>query len=96
MRARRDEIAQMLGMELNRTEHASLKRLKASLTRHQAWLEDELKAIEIEIADLIANCSKLDVKDILMRSVISVGPKTAATILSYLPEIDTTPKQTAW
>ena len=94
LRARRDEIAQMLGMELNRTEHASLKRLKASLARHQAWLEDELKAIETEIADLIANCPELDAKATLMRSVIGIGPKTAAAILAYLPEIGTISKQT--
>src|SRR5690606_25305761 len=85
LRQRRDEIGQMLRMELNRTEHASLKRLKASLARHKAWLEDELKAIEDEMAELINNSPELASKATLMQSVKGVGPLTAAAILAYLP-----------
>jgi len=94
LRQRRDEIGQMLGMELNRTEHASLRRLKTSLARHKAWLEAELKAIEAEMADLIGNCPELDRLATLMQSVKGVGPATAAAILAYLPEIGTISKQT--
>lgn len=94
LRQRRDEIGQMLRMELNRTEHASLKRLKASLARHKAWLEDELKAIEDEMAELINNSPELASKATLMQSVKGVGPLTAAAILAYLPEIGTISKQT--
>lgn len=95
LRQRRDEIGQMLRMELNRTEHASLKRLKTSLARHKAWLEDELKAIQAEIAHLIDNCPELERKATLMQSVKGIGPLTAAAILAYLPEIGTISKQTA-
>lgn len=94
LRQRRDEIGRMLRMELNRTEHATLKRLKTSIARHTAWLEGELKAIQAEIADLIANCPELCSKATLMQSVKGVGPLTAAAILAYLPEIGTLSKQT--
>jgi len=95
LRQRREEIGQMLRMEINRTEHASLKRLKASLARHKAWLEDELKAIQAEIAQLIDNSPELASKATLMQSVKGVGPLTAAAILAYLPEVGTISKQTA-
>lgn len=87
LRQRRDEIAQMLNMELNRTEHARLKRLTTSLARHTAWLQSELVALEAEIESLIDTSSELSRKARLMRSVKGVGPKTVAAILAYLPEI---------
>jgi len=89
LRQRRDELQQMLRMETNRIEHASLKRLRASLDRHTAWLEDELKAIEVEIEQLIEQSPELSRKANLMRSLKGVGPKTVAAILAYLPEIGT-------
>jgi transposase len=95
LRQRRDEIIQMLRMELNRTEHAGLKRLRTSLSRHRAWLKDELDAIEAEIEALIANSPELARKATLMRSLKGVGPHTAAAILAYLPEIGTLSKATA-
>lgn len=87
LRQRRDEIAQMLRMEINRTEHANLKRLNTSLARHTAWLESELEALEAEIEVLIRTSPELNRKATLMRSVKGVGPKTVAAILAYLPEI---------
>ncbi len=95
LRQRRDEIAQMLRMELNRTEHTSLKRLSTSLARHTAWLESELKDIEAEIGQLIDNSPQLERKAKLMQSLKGVGPHTAAAILAYLPEIGTLSKATA-
>jgi transposase len=95
LRQRRDEIQQMLRMEANRTEHASLKRLRTSLHQHKRWLQDELKAIEAEIADLIGHSPELGRKATLMQSLKGVGPHTAAAILAYLPEIGTLSKATA-
>ena len=95
LRQRRDEIGQMLRMELNRAEHASLNRLKASLARHKAWLEDELRAIQAEIEALIAGTPELNQKATLMRSLTGVGPHTVAAILAYMPEIGTLSKTTA-
>ncbi|HEV2515401.1 MAG TPA: transposase [Devosia sp.] len=87
LRQRRDEIVQMLRMELNRTEHASLPRLKSSLSRHRTWLENELTAIQAEIANLIHNSPELSRKAGLICSLKGIGPLTAAAILAYLPEI---------
>jgi Transposase and inactivated derivatives len=95
LRQRRDEVQHMLRMEANRTEHASLKRLKSSIQRHMAWLNTELKAIEAEIQDLINSVPELERKATLMRSLKGVGPHTAAAILAYLPEIGSITKSTA-
>jgi len=95
LRRRRDEIAKMLRMETNRTEHARLSRLKASLSRHRKWLEAELEALEAEIEILIEQTPELSRKAGLMRSVKGVGPKTTAAILAYLPEIGTLSKAQA-
>lgn len=92
LRRRRDEIAKMLRMETNRTEHARLARLRTSLSRHRKWLQAELQAIEEEIELLIAQTPELNRKAGLMRSVKGVGPKTVAAILAYLPELGTLSK----
>lgn len=89
LRRRRDDIQQMLRMEMNRTEQAILPRLKASLSRHRNWLKAELQAIEAEIETLIGHSPELSRKAALMQSVKGIGPKTAAAILAYLPEIGT-------
>lgn len=94
LRRRRDEIQTMLRMELNRSEHASLKRLSISLNRHQAWLQNELDAIQAEIQALIETSPELNRKATLMRSLKGVGPHTAAAILAYLPEIGSLSKPT--
>lgn len=89
LRRRRDDLQQMLRMETNRAEQAILPRLKASLGRHRRWMQAELAAIEAEIETLIARSPELNRKAGLMQSVRGVGPKTAAAILAYLPEIGT-------
>jgi len=95
LRRRRDDIQQMLRMEMNRTEQAILPRLKTSLSRHRNWLNAELEAIEAEIETLIARSPELSRKATLMQSVKGVGPKTAAAILAYLPELGTLDKAKA-
>ena len=95
LRLRRDELAQMLRMEANRSEHASLKRLQTSIQRHQAWLKGELQAIEAEIEALISKTPELQRKAGLMRSLKGVGPHTAAAILAYLPELGSISKAKA-
>ena len=92
LRRRRDELQRMLRMELNRTEHTRLARLRTSLNRHRRWLEAEIEDIEKQIDALIAKTPELERKATLMRSVIGVGTKTAAAILAYLPEIGTLSK----
>ena len=95
LRKRRDELKQMLRMELNRLEHATHPRIKASLARHLAQLEAECKDLEAAIATLIETTPDLNHKARLMQSVKGVGPGTAGAILAYLPELGTLSKAQA-
>lgn len=92
LRNRRDELMQMLRMELNRLEHAHDRKIKASLIRHCKLLKAEADAFQAEIAALIQATPEFRHKASLMRSVKGVGPLTVAACLAYLPELGTLSK----
>jgi transposase len=87
LQGRRDEIQQMLIAETNRLEHARLACVVRSIKTHIAGLRRVLDAIEAEIAALIDANESLARKARLMRTVIGVGPVTAATLLANMPEL---------
>jgi len=87
LQARREEIQQMLIAEGNRLEHAGLASVVRSIKTHIAGLRKALDAIEAEIAALIDANESLARKARLMRTVIGVGPVTAATLLANMPEL---------
>jgi len=87
LKARRDEIQQMLIAETNRLEHATHAVVAKSLKAHTRALKAALAKLEAEIAALVRASSALARKAKLMQSVIGVGPITAATLLAYLPEL---------
>jgi transposase len=87
LQGRRDEIQQMLIAENNRLEHARLACVVRSIKTHIAGLRKALDALEAEIAALIDANESLARKARLMRTVIGVGPVTAATLLANMPEL---------
>lgn len=87
LKARREEIQQMLFAETNRLEHATHKSVLAGLKTHIRSLKAVLAAIETEIAELVRQTPFLAQKTQLMQSVIGVGPVTATALLAYLPEL---------
>lgn len=89
LRKRRDELQQMLRMELNRLEHVRHRQLKASLARHCKLLKAECDHLQSEIGALVEATPEFARKARLMRSVKGVGPLTVAACLAYLPELGT-------
>ena len=87
LQARRDEVQQMLMAEANRLEHSRHASVVKSIKVHIVSLRKAFEALEAEIADLIRTHEPLDRKAKLMRSVIGVGPVTAATLLANMPEL---------
>ena len=87
LQARRAEIQQMLIAEGNRLEHARLASVVRSIKTHIAGLRKAFDVLEAEIATLIRTHESLARKARLMRSVIGVGPVTAATLLANMPEL---------
>lgn len=92
LKARRDEIQAMMIAEGNRLEHARHASVVRSLKQHLAALKKTFDSLEREIAGLLRSCEALGRKAKLMRSVIGVGPVTAATMLAYMPELGTLSK----
>ncbi len=92
LKARRDEIQQMLIAENNRLEHARHASVHKSVTVHVASLRRAFATIEAEIARVITSCEHLARKAQLMRSLKGIGPVTVATLLACLPELGTMSK----
>lgn len=81
---------QLLGMrvsEKNRHSRLADPRALRSLEEVMAVLDEQLDVIDREIASLIHETSAWREKDNLLRSVPGVGPKTAQTLISELPEL---------
>jgi transposase len=89
LKTRRDQVQQMLAAETNRLEHAGHASVCKSLKSHIASLRKALVMLEAEIAALLKASETLAPKVRLMRSLKSVGPATAATLLAYMPELGT-------
>ena len=87
LQARRAQIQDMIIAETNRLEHARHRSVLKSLRAHIAALETAFRAIEAEIAELVAKTDGLKEKVRLMRTVKGVGLVTATTLLAYLPDI---------
>lgn len=60
---------------------------QASLARHIAFLDAELRDLEGEIAALLALDPTWDAQATALHSVPGIGPVTAATLLAELPEL---------
>jgi transposase len=86
LKARRDEINDMLIAETNRLEHAHHPRVRSGLKAHIRSLRTSITELDKEIAELLRT-QALAHKARLMQSVIGVGPQTTASCLAYMPEL---------
>jgi transposase len=84
---RRDQLVETRAVERGRRSEAQDEAELTSLTRHIAWLDVEIKAIERQIANLIAASPTLVAQARLLRSLPGVGAVTLATLLALLPEL---------
>jgi transposase len=87
LKARREEIQQMLFAENNRLEHATHRSVLAGLKMHIRALKAVLAGLDKEIAELVRHTPLLAHKTRLMQSLVGVGPVTATALLAYLPEL---------
>jgi transposase len=86
LKARRDEVQDMLIAETNRLEHAHHRSVRAGLRAHIRSLRAIVAGLDAEIAGLLRT-KALARKASLLQSVIGVGPQTAASCLAYMPEL---------
>lgn len=83
---RRKQLGDMLQAERNRLRTKELS-LQQSLVRVIACLETEIQAVEKEIQQFMKDHAEFGEQEKLLRSAISIGPVTAATLLADLPEL---------
>jgi transposase len=83
---RRRQLSDMLTAEKNRLGLAR-RPIRASLKKHIAYLERELRITERELHECIEASPVWRVQDDLLQSVPAVGPVTSQTLLAELPEL---------
>jgi len=93
---RRMDLTGMLASEKTRLKDPSNVLSRSSIQNVMQILENELKAIEIQIKNLVKKDEELAAKSELLESIPGIGAISAALLLSSVPELGTiTNKQIA-
>ena len=83
---RRRQLLTMRTAELNRLKTAP-HRIKERIERHIKWLNDEIKAVEKEIDELIDQIPEYKEKVEVLESTPGIGRVTAVTLVAEVPEL---------
>lgn len=84
--ARADFVAQRTACT-NRRQAPGAEPVRARLDALHACLEDQIRALDADIAEAIQSCSDTARAERVLRSIGGVGPKTAAALLALMPEL---------
>ena len=85
--ARRRQLVDMLGAELNRRRLLREPRVRRQLDAHIGWLEAALRRLDHDLTTLLRATSAWREAEDLLRSVPGIGPITATTLIASLPEL---------
>jgi transposase len=85
--ARRRQLVDMLGAELNRRRLLRDRRLQHHVDAHVAWLEEALRRLDHDLTTLIRSTPVWRETEDLLRSVPGIGAITALTLIADLPEL---------
>jgi transposase len=91
--ARRRQLVDMRAVEKNHKEHARFPKIKASIDANIRNLSAEIKSIEALIAESIEQDPDMHNKTKILVSVPGIGPATAASLISDLPELGSVNRQ---
>jgi transposase len=86
---RRQQLVEMRTMEKNRSASTTDPRARKSLTRHLAWIDKELGALETELDRRVAENPSWKEIDQILQSIPGIGAQTARTLIGQLPELGT-------
>lgn len=89
LKARRDQVQQMLIAETNRLEHVHHTSVRRDIEAHVASLRTMLGTLETQMAAHLEANEELARRMRLMRSLKGVGPLTATTLLASMPQLGT-------
>lgn len=85
--ARRRQLVEMLGAEVNRRRLTRDRGLQRRIDAHITWLERALRDLETDLHDTIRSTPAWRETENLLTSVPGVGPITALTLIAELPEL---------
>jgi transposase len=85
--ARRRQLVDMLGAELNRRRLLREPRVRRQLDAHIGWLEAALRRLDHDLTTLLRATPAWRAAEDLLRSVPGIGPITATTLIASLPEL---------
>ncbi len=85
--ARRRQVVDMLGAELNRHRQARAPRLQKRIAAHVAWLRRALEELDEELAQLIRSSPVWRETENLLTSMPGIGDVTAHALIADLPEL---------
>jgi len=89
-----DRRRQLLGMRVaegNRLRPGLPTAVRAGIDAHLAWLTEQIRAIDKEVAAAVRRVPAWREKDRLLRSIKGVGPVVSRTLLADLPELGARP-----
>ena len=89
-----DRRRQLLGMRVaegNRLRPGLPAAVRAGIESHVRWLDEQVAAIDAEVAAAVRRVPAWREKDRLLRSIPGVGPVASRTLLADLPELGTRP-----
>lgn len=84
---RRRQLLDMLTAERHRRAQATDRRVRESLDEHIRWLTARIRGVDDALQTAVQASPLWQVKEQLLRSVPGIGPTTARTLLSDLPEL---------
>jgi transposase len=85
--ARRRQLIDMLGAEVNRRRLLRDERLRERLNAHIAWLEQAVREVDDDLRRLVRASALWRETDDLLRSAPGIGPVTSCTLIAELPEL---------
>jgi transposase len=86
---RRRQIIDMLVAERNRHQQAQASRVRKSVKEHIEWLKKRLNDIDDELEGEVEKSPSWNAKVELLEQLPGIGPVTALTMLSIVPELGT-------
>lgn len=86
--ARRRQLGEMQTAERNRRATIA-PRLRPGLEAHLQWLTEQIAQVDQALQETIADDPATQAKATLLRTIPSVGPVVAATLIGLLPELGT-------
>lgn len=89
LNGRRSDLVKMRTQEKNRSQAPGSEVLRETYTRILDVLNEQISAIEGQISQFIASNPELQRKYDILLTVPGIGPVTASTLLSQMPELGT-------